>query len=120
MPNSPKDIGELASYLFDLYEAESERSEIEKEALRRAVVGRYYYAILKETEDFYEVQERGWDEHSNIIKSMADSEQQNILSTMRALRRKADYSLDQTVLHGDVWNQKLDYEDITDKLIDLE
>ncbi len=120
MAITPQNIGKLALYLFDVVRVDFEKqrkSGSSLESLYRNIVGRFYYAILKEAEDHYNVTIVGPDEHSQIIEAVRDDDQQNLLTGMRRLRRKADYKLYQKITYGDVTSQKFDYEDLTGQLI---
>lgn len=116
-----EDIGILATYLYDeVIEQFKQLGELpaSQEALYRNIVGRFYYAILREAEDVLSVvidPDLG-NEHSQIIECIADPDQQNTVSTMRRLRRKADYDLIVTITVGDAMTQKFDYEDVTGQL----
>ncbi len=119
MAIEPQNIGELAFYLYNVVRDEFEKQKKSKsilESLYRNIVGRFYYAILKETEDYYNVIIEGPNEHSQIIEAVKDEEQQNILTGMRRLRRKADYVLHLNTTFGDAKSQKIDYEMLTGQL----
>lgn len=95
---NPAEWYSLASWLFDTTPA------LSSQCLRRTIIGRAYYAALICARDATGSSTTGQDGHRNVVNALRRSKSTaaDKLDSLRLLRHKADYSLNEDITSREV------------------